>query len=163
MPRYTPDELEQWHFVPVITNLAAPTVAQVNAGEEITEAVISVSGFKYSGTKVETPDLKTRFNRSVPGRYTADDSSIQFYKGDDDTDVERIVEDLLADDTAGYIVRIPPVEGEAQAIAAATTCAVWPVKVMSNTEDPPTPGEVAKFTVDFSIPVAPVKAAVIAA
>jgi hypothetical protein len=163
MARYTPDELEQWHFVPTITNILAPTVAEINAGEEITGAVISVSGFKYSGSKVETPDLKSRFNSSVPGRYTAEDSSIQFYKGDEATDVEQIVEDLLADDTSGYIVRIPPEDGDPQTIAAATTCAVWPVKVMSNTEDPPTPGEIAKFTVDFSIPRKPAKAAVIAA
>lgn len=163
MARYTPDELETWHFVPSIANKNAPTVAEVTAGEEITGAVITVSGFKYSGSKVETPDLKSRFNSSVPGRYTADDSNIQFYKGDESTDVEAIVEDLLADDTAGFIVRIPPEDGDPQAIAAATTCAVWPVKVMSNTEDPPAPGEVAKFTVDFSIPSAPAKHAVIAA
>jgi hypothetical protein len=162
MARYTPDELEQWHFVPSITNIAAPTVAMITAGEEITGAIISVSGFKYTGSKVETPDLKSRFNKSVPGRYSAEDSSIQFYKGDEATDVEVIVEDLLADDTAGYIVRIPPEDGAVQTVAAGTTCAVWPVKIMSNTEDPPTPGEVAKFTVDFAIPRAPAKAAVIA-
>lgn len=163
MSRYTPDELETWHFVPTITNKAAPTVAQINAGEEITGGIISVSGFKYTGTKVETPDLKTRFNSSVPGRYSAEDSSIQFYDGDEETDIELIIKDLLPDDTAGFIVRIPPRDGEPQDIAAGTVCAVWPVKVMSNTDDPPEAGAVAKYTVDFSIPSKPEKQAVIAA
>jgi hypothetical protein len=162
MSRYTPDELEQWWFAPTIAVPAAPTAAEINAGEEITEAIITVSGFKYTGTKVETPDLKTRFNRSVPGRFTAEDSSIQFYKGDEATDVERVVEDLLADGTEGFVVRIPPEDNAPQPIAASTTCAVWPVTVMSNSEDPPVAGEIAKFTVDFSIPDPPEKNAVVA-
>lgn len=163
MARYTPDLLERWTFVPTIASQAAPTVAEITAGQEITSVIVSVSGFSYTGSKVETPDLGSRFNSSVPGRYSAEDSSIQFYKGDDADDVEKDTEDLLADDTAGYILRFPPVEGAKPTVAAAVKCAVWPIKVMSNTEDPPAPGEAAKFTVTFSIPRAPTKVATVAA
>lgn len=161
MARYTPDELEQWWFVPTIADQATPSPTEVNAGEEITDAVVSISGFKYTGTKVETPDLGSRFNSSIPGRYSAEDCNIQFYRGDASGDIEQVVEDLLPDDTAGFIVIIPPEDGAKQAVANLSTCQVWPVKVMSNTWDPPVPGESKKFTVDFSIPKVPSKAGVI--
>jgi hypothetical protein len=163
MARYTPDLMERWVFVPTIAAQAAPTVAEIGAGTEITGVLTAVTGFSYTGTKVETPDLGTRFNTSVAGRFTAEDSTIEFYKGDDADDVERDVEDLLPDGTAGYIVRFPPVEGAKPAVAAALKCAVWPVTVMANSENAPAPAEPAKFTVSFSIPRAPTKVATVAA
>lgn len=163
MPRYTPDQLERWTFVPTIAVQAAPTVAEITAGSEITGAIISVSGFKYTGSKVETPDLLTNFNTSIPGRFSAEDSSIQFYKGDNTGDIEKTIEALLPDSTTGYILRVAPVNGVKVVIAAAVKAEVWPIKVMSNTTDPPVANEAAKFTVDFAIPKAPTKIATVAA
>jgi hypothetical protein len=163
MARYTPDLLERWTFVPTIAVQAAPTVAEITAGTEITGIITAVTGFSYTGTKVDTPDLGSRFNTSVAGRFTAEDSTIQFYKGDASGDAEKTVEALLADGTTGYILRFPPVNGAKPAVAAAIKCAVWPVTVMANSEDAPAPAEPAKYTVSFSIPRAPTKVATVAA
>lgn len=163
MPRYVPDGLERWTFVPTIASQAAPTVAEITAGTEITTPIVTVSGFKYGGSNVKVPDLSDRFDKSVSGRFTIEDSSIQFYKGDTTGDTEKVVEALLPDGTTGYILRFPPVAGAKPAVAAAVKCAVWPIQVMSNTEDPPSPNEAVKFTVEFAHPKSPTKVATVAA
>ena len=163
MALYTPDELERIFFLPSVASTAAPTVAEFTAGEDITDAIVSMSGFTFSGSKVEVPNLGSRFTPSVTGRLTAEDSSIEFYKGDDPTDLEEVVRALLPRGADGYIVRVFPVDGAPAPIAAATDVEVYPVEVMSNSVAAPTPGEAAKFTVQFSIPRQPNQAATIAA
>ena len=163
MARYTPDELDQWFYVPTVASEAAPTVANITAGEEITNVIASVSGFTLTANKVDTPDLGSRFTTSVPGRLSAEDSTIEFYKGDAATDVEEIVRALLPRGTDGFIVRVHPVDGAKGAIAAATKAEVWPIEVMSNSVANPTPGEAAKFSVQFSITRQPTLPATIAA
>lgn len=162
MARYTPDELEKWFFLPTVASVNAPTVANFTAGQDITPAISSVSGFTISANKVDTPDLSTRFTRSVAGRLTAEDSSIEFYKGDDATDVEEVVRALLPRGTDGFIARVHPVEGEAPTIAAGVKAEIWPVEVMSNSVGSPTPGEAQKFTVQFSVTDPPNQAATVA-
>lgn len=163
MARYTPDELDQWFFLPTVASVAAPTIANFTAGEEITDAVASISGFTLSANKVDTPDLGSRFTSNVPGRLTAEDSSIEFYKGDAATDLEEVIRALLPRGTDGFIARVHPKDGAKAAIAAATKAEVWPIEVMSNSVANPTPGEAAKFTVQFSITEQPNQAATIAA
>lgn len=163
MSRYTPDELEQWFYVPTIASVAAPTVDEIGDGEEFTAAISSVSGFRLSANRVATPDLGTRFDKSVPGRLSTDDASIEFYKGDSAADLEEIVRALLPRGTGGYVVRVHPKDGAKAAIAAATKAEVWPIEVMSNSVNPPSPGEPAKFTVAFSHPEKPTEVATIAA
>ncbi len=163
MSRYTPDELEQWIYVPDIADPAAPTVAEIGDGQDFTEAIASVSGFRLSSNRVATPDLGTRFDKSVPGRLSTDDASIAFYKGDSATDLEEVIRNLLPRGTGGYVVRVHPKDGAKAAIAAATKAEVWPIEVMSNSVNPPSPGEAAKFTVAFSHPEKPSEVATIAA
>lgn len=163
MAKYIPDELEKWRFVPTITTVSAPTAAQMAAGTDITAAISSVSGFQKSGSTVPTPDMSTRFTKTVSGRTTADDSSIEFYRGDDATDVEEVVRALLPEGGSGYICRSHPVNGAPAAITAGAKVDVWPVRVSGNNTAPPAFDEPAKFTVSFSHPVAPVLGATIAA
>ncbi|HEX2578690.1 MAG TPA: hypothetical protein VHK88_20265 [Aquihabitans sp.] len=163
MALYTPDELERIYFLPSAASVSAPTVANFTAGEDITDAIVSMSGFTFAANKTEVPNLGSRFTPSVSGRLTAEDSSIEFYKGDSATDLEEIVRVLLPRGADGYIARVHPKDGAQAAIAAATKVEMWPVEVMSNSIAPPVPGEAAKFTVQFSIPRQPNQSATIAA
>jgi hypothetical protein len=89
-------------FCPSIANKAAPTFAELDAGTDLTRDVADISGWMTTSAMIDTPDLKTRFVSQIPGRITAEESSITFY-----SDVDRgagDVSSLLPRDTDGYIV-----------------------------------------------------------
>lgn len=111
-------------FVASISSQAAPTFAELDGGTEITRDIAEVSGFTVSSNFIETPDLKTRFVSKVPGRITADDSSLTFY-ADEDRGSGDMAE-ILPRDTEGYLVF-------ADAGLASGTGDVFHVKVGSNT------------------------------
>jgi hypothetical protein len=142
--RYIPPGTRQYYYVPTISNKAAPTRSELDAGTDLTGEVAEVSGFQTSSDSQETPDLGSRFTSKIPGRITADDSSITMYASEDSQDVRQ----LLPRDTAGYIVQFP--EGD----TAGRTMDVFPVKVasapkMTDIEDP------AKIEVQFTITAEP--------
>ncbi|MFF0597924.1 phage tail tube protein [Streptomyces antibioticus] len=138
--RYIPPGTRQYYFVPSIATKAAPSRAELNAGTDLTGEIADVSGFQTTSESQETPDLGTRFTSKIPGRITADDSSITMYASEDSQDVRQ----LLPRDTTGFIVQFP--EGD----EAGKTMDVFPVKVasapkMTDIEDP------AKIEVQFTI------------
>jgi hypothetical protein len=88
-------------FCPSIANKAAPTFAELDAGTEL-KNIADISGWMTSSAMIDTPDLETRFVSQIPGRITAESSSITHY-----ADVDRGAGDvsvLLPRDTDGYIV-----------------------------------------------------------
>lgn len=142
--RYIPPGTRQYYFVPTIASLASPTRVELDAGTDLTGEVADVSGFQTTSESTDTPDLGSRFVPKIPGRISADDSSITMYASDDSQDVRQ----LLPRDTAGYIVQFP--EGD----TAGKTMDVFPVKVASapkltDIEDP------AKIEVQFTITAEP--------
>jgi hypothetical protein len=142
--RYIPPGTRQYYYVPSIANAASPTRVELDAGTDLTGEVADVSGFQTSSDSTDTPDLKTRFTPKIPGRITADDSSITMYASSDSQDVRQ----LLPRDTDGFIVQFP--EGDAEGL----TCDVFPVKVAAapkatDVEDP------AKIEVQFTITAEP--------
>ncbi|MCQ9178950.1 hypothetical protein KMT30_07870 [Streptomyces sp. IBSBF 2953] len=138
--RYIPPGTRQYYFVPAIASLASPSRPELDAGTDLTGEVADVSGFQTTSESTDTPDLGSRFVPKIPGRISADDSSITMYASDDSQDVRQ----LLPRDTAGFIVQFP--EGD----IAGRTMDVFPVKVasapkMTDIEDP------AKIEVQFTI------------
>jgi hypothetical protein len=129
--RYIPPGVRAYYYVPTIVDKASPSRAELDAGTDLTAEIAEVSGFQVTSESVDTPDLATRFTSKVPGRTTADDSSITFYASDTSDDVRTI----LPRDTAGFIVVLPEGDVPTQMMD------VFPVKVaastvMSGTEDP---------------------------
>ncbi|MEH0552586.1 phage tail tube protein [Streptomyces sp. B21-101] len=142
--RYIPPGTRQYYFVPTIASLASPTRVELDAGTDLTGEVADVSGFQTTSESTDTPDLGSRFVSKIPGRISADDSSITMYASEDSQDVRQ----LLPRDTAGYIVQFP--EGD----VSGKTMDVFPVKVasapkMTDVEDP------AKIEVQFTITAEP--------
>lgn len=138
--RYIPPGTRAYYWVPSIANKAAPSRAELDAGTDLTGEIAEVSGFQTTSESTDTPDLGSRFTSKIPGRITADDSSITLYASEDSQDVRQ----LLPRDTAGFVVQFP--EGD----VSGRTMDVFPVKVSSapketSIEDP------GKVMVQFTV------------
>lgn len=108
-------------WVPTITDKAAPTRSELNAGTELSVEVGAVEGWQIVSAVVETPTLGSKFNAKIDGAISADDSSLTLYASQTGTDIR----DLLARGTNGYIVWMD--EGD----TAGRKMDVFPVRVLS--------------------------------
>ena len=100
--RYIPPSVRKFYFVPTIATQASPTRAELNAGTDLSDEIAEVSGFTVTSAAVEVPDLSSRFTAKIPGRITADDSSVRCYASSNSNDVRSV----LPRDTAGFILAL---------------------------------------------------------
>jgi len=144
--RYIPPGTTRYYWVATIANKSAPTRSELNAGSDLTAEIASVSGFATNSDQQDTPDLGSRFVSKIPGRITADDSSITLYMSSTSSDVRT----LLPRDTAGFICIFP--EGD----TAGLKYDVFPVKVTGQpkSRDVENP---AQITIQFSVTSIPVE------
>ncbi|MEU2924211.1 hypothetical protein ABZ636_03990 [Streptomyces sp. NPDC007251] len=138
--RYIPPGTTRYYWVASISNYTSPTRAELNAGTDLTGEIAAVSGFATTSDQQDTPDLGSRFTSKIPGRITADNSSITMYLSSTSSDVRT----LLPRDTAGYVVILP--EGD----VTGQKMDIFPVKVTAqpkarDVENP------AQITIEFSI------------
>ncbi|MFF3884026.1 hypothetical protein [Streptomyces sp. NPDC001914] len=119
--RYIPPGTTRYYWVATISNYLSPTRGELNAGTDLTGEISAVSGFATSSDQQDTPDLGSRFVSKIPGRITADDSSITMYASSTSSDART----LMPRDTAGYIVAFA--EGD----VTGQKMDVFPVKVTS--------------------------------
>jgi hypothetical protein len=129
--RYVPEGLRKFYWVVTIAVQAAPTRAEMVAGTDLSDEIAEVNGFTVTSSSVEVPDLSSRFTSKIPGRITADDSSLRFWASSNSNDVRS----LLPRDTAGFVLCLW--EGD----VAAQKMDVFPVKVaalvmQTGTDDP---------------------------
>jgi hypothetical protein len=118
----------------------AVTRAEINAGIDLTNEIASITGLTVTSASTETPDLSTRFTAKIPGRITADDSSISFYASSTSADVRTV----LPRDTVGYIVHLPEGDVPTQKMD------VFPAKVSSTVVDT-TMEDPAQINIQFTI------------
>lgn len=129
--RYLPPGIRQVYIVDTIANPALPTLAELNAGTDVTGEIVdgSVTGFSVTPSTVEAPDLGSKTTRKVAGRISLDDCSIAFYLTQDGTVDART---LLADGAQIFVCIFP--EGN-HAQTPALTVNVHPVTVQTTTID----------------------------
>lgn len=78
-----------------------PTRTEINSAYELSGEIAEIAGFSVTSESIDTPDLANRFVSKIPGRITADDSSINFYASSTGfTDARSI----LPRDTTGYLI-----------------------------------------------------------
>lgn len=120
-------------FVPTIANPAAPTVAELTAGDDLTSSidVSKVTGFTFKDNPIATPIASSKFVPQIPGTLTSDGSSLSFYESD--VDADNTYRDTLTFGATGYIV-IQRGKLSTAALAAADKVDVWPVQVSSVVE-----------------------------
>lgn len=123
--RYVPYGTRKVYWVQTIASHTAPTRVEIDAGKDLTAEIAEMSGFTVSSDTVDTPDMATRFTSKIPGRITADDSSITFYASSTSNDVRTV----LTMDLAGHIIILP--EGD----VASQKMNVFPVTVASQSID----------------------------
>src|SRR5690242_13648663 len=117
--RYWPVGTEKWYWVAAIADYTSPTRSELNAGTDLTPEIFEYSGFQVTGDEIDVPDRDSDFTGKIPGRTSADDSSIKFYADSTSDDVRT----LLPRGTVGHIVRLP--EGD----VAGHLMDVFPVRV----------------------------------
>lgn len=98
--RYIMPGVSKVFYLPTVADpTTGPTRAEITGGTDLTNEIADIAGFSTTTNMVDTPDLGSRFTSQVPGRITAEASSITFYadRGGDD------VSAVLPRDTEGFI------------------------------------------------------------
>lgn len=157
MARFMRKGITKVYFVPTITNKTAPTAAQVTAGTALTAQIAEISGFTFSNSPIQTPDMATKFVSQIPGEDTTEDSSITFYEDKSSNPIRT----ALAKDVNGYIVIFSAGTAGASP-AAADKCEVWPVTISSNARKFSAGNEAAQYEVRFATTDEPAVDAVVA-
>lgn len=144
--RYFPTGTTRYLWLPTIVALdLIPTRAEIDAGTDLSTDLAEVSGWTVSSDLIDTPDINKRFTSRIPGRITAEDSSLVFYEdrvGDD-------VRALLPRDEEGYVVRLGAGD------VAASMGDTFPVTVSSQSKQEGTDDEAARLTISFAITAEP--------
>jgi len=118
---------------------ATPTFAELDAGTDLGRDLADWAGWSVSTAMIDTPDIRTRFVSQLPGRITAEASSLTFYQDELQIDLREV----LPRDTAGFIVI-------ADGGLASGVGDVFPVLVASNPKVR-SMEDAAKIRVDFAI------------
>lgn len=131
------------YFLPSIADPGlVPTRAEMTAGTDLTGEISDISGFTVAGNDIDAPDMKSEFVGKVPGRTSAEDSSITFYADKGGTDVR----DVLPYKTTGFICMLD--SGD----VPAAPMDVFPIRVKNGGGKTRSVGEELKrITVQMSI------------
>lgn len=97
--RYTSRGKTKFYWLTTVTNPAAPTRAELNAGVDFTGEVADRDGWSSSTSPIETPDAGSRATTTVPGSITLEDSSFTVYMDEDGDDLRT----LWQRDVTGFV------------------------------------------------------------
>lgn len=109
---------------------------------DLTKSVSDIEGWALTNEAIETPDMGTTFNSSIPGNDKADSSSLTFYE-DRFSDA---IEQQLHKGAQGFIVLLR--KGD---LPGSRSVDVFPVQVATRAATYSTGNEAAKFKVDFTV------------
>lgn len=147
-------------FVPTIASTSAPTVAEINAGWDLT-GFLRRDGLKrpQDANTVDASDVSSLYNKTATGTYGGTPMELQFYK-DDTPANDTAFAQLVPRTTAGYFV-IRPFGGSA-AVATGNKVEVWTVEIASRSMNDIAQDENQRFTVMAPVTAAPVDPATVA-
>jgi hypothetical protein len=153
MPRFIGRGREGVWFVPTLANPAAPSAAAVAAGTALHDQLKAYTGFTSSTDNIDNADYGSRFNKTLPGGESPDDSSLTIYAGDADTDPGEVIRAALPEGANGYVVWIK----RAKTPASGQRADVFPIRVGGVNDDRTMDIAVRTFTVSTAIPDVPNK------
>lgn len=143
--RYLPPGIRQVYKVPTFADPSNPTLAELDAGTDITDEIVDggITGFSYTPSQVDAGDVGSKLTKQVKGRTALDAPSLNLYLSEDyDGTTTKDARDLWADDEAGFVVIFP--EGNHPGLTMNT----YAVTTLSTVVDPDTT-KVANCTVSF--------------
>lgn len=153
MARFFRRGISEVHFLPAVASLAAPTAAEITAGEDLTPAISEIQGFQLNNSPITTPDLSTTFDSQIDGPDAADDSGLIFY----DDDVDDAIRTALAKGTDGFVVLMP------YGNTTSKRCEVWPARSTGYNDEWSLDAVAARARAGFAITAEPEQDAVITA
>lgn len=117
-------------FVPTIANIAAPTVAELNAGTLLQSTLVptGLEGFENTTADVDNTSLASTFDTKLPGRQSFSGTGLVLKKQDGTDTVFNL---LSVPNTNGFIV-IRDALPESTAWAAAQPVETHPVRTASH-------------------------------
>lgn len=129
-------------WVPDLNDPKYPSRREINNAFVLTDAVSDIEGWALENDPIETPDMGSTFNSSIPGNDKAENSSLTFYE-DRFSDA---IEQQLPKGAKGYVVLLR--KGD---LPGSRSVDVFPVQVATRAATYSTGNEAAKFKVDFTI------------
>lgn len=128
-------------FCVTVANKLAPTRSEINNGTDISGEIKAVDGWKVTSELIDVPDLNSRFTSKIPGRTSADDSSLTLYADPSGSDART----LFPRDTTGFILRMDGGDVTGRKMD------VFPVRVSAVPKDMGTGDDAATLMVQFAI------------
>jgi hypothetical protein len=155
MARLIPNERSKIHFVPTVANLAAPTVAQIIAGVDLTGFLVTFDA-STSGNTIPTPSFDSLFETSISGTVSATFTA-EFYRDD----ANDLAWETLPRGTNGFFV-VSRFGWSGANPVAGDDCEVWPVRITTRSAMALTNNESQRMMLEAAIPVEPNENAVVA-
>lgn len=151
-------EIRLW-FVPSIANTAAPTVAEITAGTDLTPQLLR-DGLTTpnSGNTIDASDAASRFNKTAPGTRGGDAIGLTLQR--DSASGSDTAWTTLVEDTTGNLV-VRRFGGATTAVAIGNVVEVYSGTVI-NREMAPIGDQTQRFNASFSVEAAPVLNATVA-
>lgn len=139
--RYFPTGTTKYVYCPLVANKLAPTRSEINAGTDLSGEIAAVDGWRVASELIEVPDINSRFTSKIPGRTSADDSSITFYADPSGADARG----LFPRGTVGFIIRFDGGDVPGRKMD------VFPISVSSAPKDMGTGDDAATIEIMFAI------------
>lgn len=158
MARIIPNENSWIGFATTVSNISAPTAAEITGATDLTSFIISLNA-SSRGNTVPTPAFNSLFETTTTGTSAATFDA-DFYR-DDQTDTAWT---LLPRGAVGYFIisRFGGTGTNNQPVAT-DKVEVWPVAVTSRTMANMSNNTVQTFTVSCAVNIEPAENAVVAA
>lgn len=140
-------------FAPAVADPANVTRTEMDAAEDLSEAIAAINGFQFSNSPIGTPNLASTFTSQIEGEDTVSDSSLDLY--DDQTD--DTIRLALAKGTDGFVLMLPYGDVESDRME------VWPAKSLGVNDEWSMGNDPARTQVPFAITAPPEQDATIPA
>lgn len=153
MPTLRTDGRTKVWYVPTISNQAAPTVAELNAGTALECAMTpdGLIGFEPDTSEIDNSSLCSNFTTKQAGRAEFSGTMLRFMKSHASTDT---IYNLLLRDLTGYIaIRRGPLSTDAW--AATNKVEVYPIETGETKNLAPESNGLQKYEIPFTVTASP--------
>lgn len=153
-------EIQVW-YAPSVADKSAPTIAEKNAGVNLTGALLRDGlSLPQSGNTIDVAGAASKYNATDAGTYGGDPITASFFR--DSVAANDDAWDTLPRGTRGYFV-VSRFEGSESALGAGDRVEVWPIVVISRSNRDIEQDGAYRFDVTCGVPTEPDDDAVVAA
>lgn len=149
------------YFVPTLTSLTNPSIAEIEDGTYLGKGLRTMQGFETQVSRISEAVMDSMISPQITGEQTFGDAQMVLLEDDGDTtdpdqaDLAAAYEALI-DGAVGHVVAAP------YGLTAAKKAEVWSIVIGANNRNWTTDNEMAKYTVSFAALAAPQKNATLA-